>query len=172
MPLTTKAWSQQLIASREATRFSRAGASCSLGLDAEHIVADLHEGEHVDLRGDGCLLGLREVELGVRQGHKGCKLTQKRMCLLASVSYNNQGWASAIFFLTFSALILADVARVLKVVKCEDVLHLSLSVDDRAGAILDSCLDLLAKELLKVVWLLVSQECRQVLSETNRKVRI
>ena len=142
--------------------------SCSLGLDAEHIVADLHEGEHVDLRGDGCLLGLREVELGVRQGHKGCKLTQKRMCLLASVSYNNRKWALAIFFLTFSALILADVARVLQVVKGEDVLHLSLSVDDRAGTVFDSCLDLLAKELLKVVWLLVSQECCQVLYETDR----
>ena len=92
--------------------------------------------------------------------------------MLASVSYNNRKWASAIFFLTFSALILADVARVLQVVEGEDVLHLSLSVDDRAGTVFDSCFDLLAEELLKVVWLLVSQECRQVLSETNRKVRI
>ena len=43
---------------------------------------------------------------------------------------------------------------VLQVVQGEDVLHLSLSVDDRAGAILHARLDLLTQELLHVVGLL------------------
>ena len=39
----------------------------SLGLDAKDVVANLHEGEHVDLGGDGGLLSLREVVLRVGQ---------------------------------------------------------------------------------------------------------
>ena len=65
--------------------------------------------------------------------------------------------------LTFAALLLGDVALVLQVVEGEDVLHLSLGVDDGSGAILDAGLDLLAQELLHVVWLLVGQKRCQVL---------
>lgn len=36
---------------------------CSLRLNSEDIVADLHESEHVDLGRNGSLLGLSEVEL-------------------------------------------------------------------------------------------------------------
>ena len=67
-------------------------------------------------------------------------------------------------FLTFAALLLADVTGVLKVVQSKDVLHLSLSVDDGTGAVLDAGLDLLAQELLHVVWLLVRQKSSQVLN--------
>ena len=66
-------------------------------------------------------------------------------------------------FLTFAALLLADVTRVLQVVQSKDVLHLSLGVDDGTGAVLDAGLDLLAKELLHVVWLFVRQKSSQVL---------
>ena len=49
-----------------------AGVSeCSLGLDAEDFVADLHESEHIDLGWDGGVLGLCEMELRVGQGHQG-----------------------------------------------------------------------------------------------------
>lgn len=70
-------------------------------------------------------------------------------------------------FLTFAALFLADVSRVLQVVQRENVLHLGLSVDDRASAVLDACLDLLAQELLHIVWLLVRQKRGQVLPISN-----
>ena len=50
--------------------------------------------------------------------------------------------------LTFTALLLRDVASVLQIVESKDVLHLSFSVDDRAGAILDTRFDLLTQELL------------------------
>ena len=65
--------------------------------------------------------------------------------------------------LTFAALVLADVAGVLQVVESEDVLHLGLGVDDGTGAVLDTCLNLLAQELLHVVWLLVRQKRSKVL---------
>ena len=52
-----------------------AAGVCSLRLDAEHVVADLHEREHVHLRGDGGFLSLREMELRVGQGHQGFKMT-------------------------------------------------------------------------------------------------
>ena len=74
------------------------------------------------------------------------KLMKKRWCLL-----------------TFAALLFADVAGVLQVVKSEDILHLSLGVDDGSGATLDASFNLLGQELLEVVWLLVRQKCRQVL---------
>ena len=45
---------------------------------------------------------------------------------------------------------------VLEIVEGEDILHLGLGVDDRARAILHTCLDLLAEELLHIVGLLVS----------------
>ena len=68
--------------------------------------------------------------------------------------------------LTLAALLFADVARVLQVVESEDVLHLGLGVDDGARAVLHAGLDLLAEELLEVVWLLVGQQSGHVL-ETN-----
>lgn len=65
--------------------------------------------------------------------------------------------------LTFAALLFADVAGVLQVVQSEDILHLSLGVDNGSGATLDASFDLLGQELLEVVWLLVRQKRRQVL---------
>ena len=67
-------------------------------------------------------------------------------------------------FLTFAALLLADVTRVLQVVQSKDVLHLSLGVDDGTGAVLDAGLNLLAEELFHVVWLFVRQKSSQVLN--------
>ena len=52
---------------------------------------------------------------------------------------------------------------ILQVVKREDVLHLSLGVDDGAGAVLDARLDLLGQELVQVVRLLKREQGRQVL---------
>ena len=66
------------------------------------------------------------------------------------------------------ALLLGDVAGVLEVVQGEDVLHLSLSVDDRAGTILNASLNLLAQELLQVVWLLVGEQSCQILSSVQK----
>ena len=65
--------------------------------------------------------------------------------------------------LTFAALVLRDVASVLQVVESEDVLHLCFSVDDGSGAVLDTGFDLLAQELLQIVWLLEREQGRQVL---------
>ncbi len=65
--------------------------------------------------------------------------------------------------LTFTALLLADVAGVLQIVQGEDILHLSLCVDDRARSVLDASLDLLSQKLFHVVWLLVRQKRGQVL---------
>ena len=65
--------------------------------------------------------------------------------------------------LTFAALLLVNVARVLEVVQREDVLHLSLRVHDGARAILHARLDLLAEELFHIVGLLVGQERGQIL---------
>ena len=50
----------------------RSGAirRCSLGLDAEDIVADFHESEHIDLGRNGGLLRLCEVEFGVGKGRE------------------------------------------------------------------------------------------------------
>jgi hypothetical protein len=44
---------------------------CSAGLDAEDLVADLHEGEQVDLLWDVTLLSLSEVILRVCQSLQG-----------------------------------------------------------------------------------------------------
>ena len=65
------------------------------------------------------------------------------------------------------------MARVLQVVEREDVLHLSLGVDDRARAILHARLNLLAEELLHIVWLLVSKQGSQILwSKSNTRVKM
>ena len=58
---------------------------------------------------------------------------------------------------------------VLQVVESEDVLHLGLCVHDGAGAVLHSGLDLLAQELLEVVWLLVGQQSGQVLETISKE---
>ena len=105
----------------------------SLGLDPEDVVANFHKGEHVHLGGDGGLLCFCEVELRVC---KGCQGFKKRLHKSVDVA------------LTFTALLLRDVASVLQIVESKDVLHLSFSVDDRAGAILDTRFDLLTQELL------------------------
>ena len=68
------------------------------------------------------------------------------------------------WWLTFAALVLRDVVLALQVVEGEDVLHLSLSVDNGARSILNARFDLLAEELLHVVWLLVRQKSCQVLN--------
>ena len=58
---------------------------------------------------------------------------------------------------------------VLQVVQSEDVLHLGLCVHDGARAVLHSGLDLLAQELLEVVWLLVGQQSGQVLETISKE---
>ena len=45
--------------------------------------------------------------------------------------------------LTFTALFLGDVSRVLEIVECEDIVDLGLCVDNRFCTILDSSLNLL-----------------------------
>ena len=50
--------------------WERRFGECSLRLDAEHIVADFHESEHIDLGRNGCILRLCEVEFGVGKGRK------------------------------------------------------------------------------------------------------
>ena len=125
----------------------------SLGFDSENIVTNFHEGEHINLGRDRGFLRLCEMEFGVCKGSEGYKTTK-----LACQLQKEKGVK-----LTFAALILADVTRVLQVVKGEDVLHLSLSVDNGAGAVLHACFDLLAQELLHVVWLLVGEKSCQVL---------
>ena len=103
-------------------------------LDAEHIVAHLHEGEQIHLRGDNGLLRLREVELGVGERLEG-----------------------------LAALLLGDVAGALQVVERENVLQLLVGVDDGAGSVLFSNLYLVDQELLNIVGLLVRQQSGQVL---------
>ena len=92
------------------------------------------------------------MELRVRKGGEGYRIRKMSVteCLIHVI-------------LTFAALFLGDVALILQVVEGEDVLHLSLSVDNGSGAVLDAGFDLLAQELLHVVWLLVRQKRCQVL---------
>ena len=73
----------------------------SRSLDAEHVVAHLHEGEQVNLGWDNGLLSLGEVEFGVGKGLEG-----------------------------LTALLLGDVTSALKVVESENVLQLLISVDN------------------------------------------
>ena len=67
--------------------------------------------------------------------------------------------------LTLAALLLVDLAGVAQIVKSENVLHLRLSVDNGAGALLDASLNLLAEEALQVVGLLVGDQRGQVLEQ-------
>ena len=140
-------------------------SSCSLGLDAKDIVADFHECEHVDLGRNRGILRLCKVELWVGQS---CESYRKMKRAL-------QFWVAKIWLivLTFTALLLADMARVLQIIQGEDILHLSLCVDDGARSILDAGLDLLSQELFHVVWLLVRQKRGQVLKfKWNRNGQI
>jgi hypothetical protein len=74
--------------------------SLSVGaLDAQHVVAHLHEGEQVDLRGNDGFLRLGEVEFRVGEGLE-----------------------------SFTALFLGDVAGTLEVVEREDVLEFLVCV--------------------------------------------
>jgi len=53
------------------TRYGRAACRlCSLGFDGEHVVADLHNGNHLFLGWNKRLLRLGEVEFGVDKIHK------------------------------------------------------------------------------------------------------
>ena len=65
--------------------------------------------------------------------------------------------------LTFTALFSGNATRSLKVVESENILNLSLSVDNITVTIFLSLLDLLDQELLNIVWLLVAQQSGQVL---------
>ena len=58
-----------------------------------------------------------------------------------NVSYRSIGLKRIL--LTFTALFLGDVSRVLEIVECEDIVDLGLCVDNRFCTILDSSLNLL-----------------------------
>ena len=96
------------------------------------------------------------MELRVRKGGEGYRI--RKMSVTGNLFH---------VILTFTALLLGDVALILQVVEGEDVLHLSLGVDNGSGAVLDAGFDLLAQELLHVVWLLVRQKRCQVLYSNN-----
>ena len=66
--------------------------------------------------------------------------------------------------LTFAALILSDVVLALQIVQGEDILHLSVSVDDGALTVLLAGFNLRYEEVLNVVRLLVCQKGGQVLT--------
>ena len=68
------------------------------------------------------------------------------------------------WWLTFAALVLRDVVLALQVVEGEDVLHLSVGVDDGALSVLLAGFNLLDEEVLDVVWLLVSKKGGQILT--------
>ena len=68
--------------------------------------------------------------------------------------------------LTFAALILGNEVLTLQIVQSEDILHLSVSVDNGAVTVLLASLDLLHEEVLNVVRLLVRQKGSQVLGNT------
>lgn len=67
-------------------------------------------------------------------------------------------------WLTFAALVLCDVVLALQVVEGEDVLHLSVCVDDWALSVLLTGFNLLDEEVLDVVWLLVGEKSGQILT--------
>ena len=70
--------------------------------------------------------------------------------------------------LTFAALLLVDVTGILQVIERKDVLHLCLGVYNRTRSALHACLNLLAEELLHIVWLFVRQQCCQVLHKQTQ----
>ena len=105
---------------------------CSL--DAQHIVAHLHESEQIHLGRDHGLLSLRKVELGVGEGLE-----------------------------SLTGLFLGDVAGTLQVVESEDVLELLVGVDNGAGTILLANFNLVNDELVDSIRLLVCQQSSQIL---------
>ena len=103
-------------------------------LNAKNIVANLHEGEQVNLGWNNSFLSFSEVELRISKSLQ-----------------------------SFTALFLSDVASTLQVVESENVLQLLISVDDGTGSVFFTDFDLINQELLNVVGLLVSQKSRQIL---------
>ena len=69
--------------------------------------------------------------------------------------------------LTFAALVLCDVVLSLQVVEGEDVLHFSVSVDNRALSILLAGFNLLDEEVFDVIGLLVGEKSGQILTQVS-----
>jgi hypothetical protein len=65
--------------------------------------------------------------------------------------------------LTFFALFLRDVSSTLEVIESEDVLELSLIVDNGATSLLFALLQEVDQELLNVLWLFIANNGCQVL---------
>ena len=82
---------------------------------------------------------------------------------LASVLRAEKIFGYGKYGLTFAALISSDVVLSLKVVKGEDVLHLSISVNNGAFTVLLAGLDLLDEEVLDIIRLLVGKKSGQIL---------
>ena len=82
---------------------------------------------------------------------------------LASVLRAEEIFGYRKYGLTFTALISSDVVLSLKVIESEDVLHLSISVNNRAFTVLLTGLDLLDEEVLDIIWLLVGKKSGQIL---------
>ena len=88
---------------------------------------------------------------------------------LASVLRATEFFGYGKYGLTFAALISCDVVLSLKIVKGEDVLHLSISVNNGAFTVLLAGLDLLDEEVLDIIGLLVGKKSGQIL---ERKLRV
>ena len=82
---------------------------------------------------------------------------------LASVLRAEEIFGYGKYGLTFAALISCDVVLSFKVVKGEDVLHLSISVNNGALTVLLTGLDLLDEEVLDIIWLFVGKKSGQIL---------
>ena len=65
--------------------------------------------------------------------------------------------------LTFFALFLGDMSCALEVIESEDVLELSLIVDNGATSLLFALLQEVDQELLNVLWLFIANNGCQVL---------
>ncbi len=65
--------------------------------------------------------------------------------------------------LTFFALFLGDMSSTLEVIESEDVLELSLIIDNGATSLLFTLLQEVDQELLNVLWLFIANNGCQVL---------
>ena len=111
----------------------------SSSLDAQYVVAHLHESEQVNLRGNNSLLSLSEVEFRVGESLE-----------------------------SLTGLLLGDVAGTLQVVQSEDVLKFLIGVNDRSGAVFLADFNLVDDKLIDIIGLLVSEQGSQILQTDKR----
>ena len=103
-------------------------------LDAQNVVAHLHESEQVNLGRNNSLLSLSEVELRVGESLKG-----------------------------LTGLFLGDVTGTLQVIQSEDVLKFLIGVNDGSGTVLLADFNLIDDELIDIIRLLISEQSGQIL---------